>query len=227
MASMRPQTTLRVLLLPLLTTLALPSRAADLSNTLETAEPPRRLPLRVGAMIGVVSIPRPVNAELFVRIYDRYSIGLSYSDFPNLAADPLLSAVGAKSDSMTARLDDFSAFEADLRFMPFHDAFFVGSSFGRQALKGAVTQSTVAGPQTATVDVTNWYATPRIGWLWTFGRGFLLGADLGVQLKLTGAVTVKVPSSAPPDVQKKAQNLADVGSSYPLPSLNLRAGWIF
>lgn len=224
MASMPPRAMLYVLLVPLL---ALPSRAADLTITPETAEPPRRLPLRVGAMIGVVSVPRPVDAEVFVRIYDRFSIGVSYSDFPNLVADPLLSAVGAKSDSMTARLDDFSAFETDLRFMPFHDAFFVGASFGRQALKGAVTQSTVAGPQTATIDATSWYATPRIGWLWTFGRGFLLGADLGVQLKLAGDATVKVPSAATPDVQTKAQNLADVGSSYPLPSLHARAGWIF
>jgi hypothetical protein len=221
---MPPRTTLCVLLLPLLT---VPSRAADLSIMPETAEPARRIPLRVGAMIGVVSIPRPVDAELFVRIYDRFSIGVSYSDLPNLVADPLLSAVGAKSGSMTARLDDFSAFEADLRFMPFYDAFFIGSSLGRQALKGAVTQSTVAGPQTATVDVGAWYVTPRIGWLWTFGKGFLLGTDLGVQLKLASDVTVKVPSTAPPGVQKNAENLADVGSSYPLPSLHVRAGWIF
>ena len=167
------------------------------------------------------------DVELFVRLYDRFAVGFSYSDLPNFVAGPLLSAAGANSDTMTARLDDFSAFEADLRFMPFRSAFFVGSSFGRQALKGAVTESTVVGPQTATVDATTWYVTPRAGWLWTFERGFLLGVDLGVQLKLAGSDTVTVPAGSPPEVRSKAQNLADVGTSYPLPSFHFRVGWIF
>jgi len=215
------------LFFPLLPVLALPAHAADVSTTPESAQRPERVPLRVGVMVGVVSVLRPVDVELFVRLYDRFAVGFSYSDLPNFVAGPLLSAAGANSDTMTARLDDFSAFEADLRFMPFRSAFFVGSSFGRQALKGAVTESTVVGPQTATVDATTWYVTPRAGWLWTFERGFLLGVDLGVQLKLAGSDTVTVPAGSPPEVRSKAQNLADVGTSYPLPSFHFRVGWIF
>jgi len=143
----------KVLALCLLPILAFPSAAADVSVTPD-ADPRGNAPVRVGAMIGVLSVPRPVDAEVFVRIKDRFAFGISYSDLPNFVASPLLSAAGANSDTMTARLDDFSAFEADLRFMPFRSAFFVGASFGRQALKGAITESTVVGPQTATVDTT-------------------------------------------------------------------------
>jgi hypothetical protein len=189
--------------------------------------PPDHAPLRVGAMIGIVSLPRPVEGEVFVRIQDLFSVGFSYSDFPAFVADPLLSAVGAKSDTRTARLDEFTAYEADLRVMPFRSAFFFGASFGRQFVKGAVTESTVVGPQTGTVDVSTWYVTPRIGWLWTHDSGLLLGLDFGVQLKLAADSKVNVPFGTPADVQRDVQNLADVGSSYPLPSFHFRIGWIF
>jgi len=216
----------KVLALCLLPVLAFPSAAADVSVTPD-ADPRGNAPVRIGAMIGVLSVPRPIDVEAFVRIENRFAFGISYGDLPHFVASPLLSAAGANSDTMTARLDDFSAFEADLRFMPFRSAFFVGASFGRQALKGAVTESTVVGPQTATVDTTTWYATPRAGWLWTFDRGFLLGVDLGVQLKLAGDQTVTVPAGSPPEVRTRVQNLADVGTSYPLPSFHFRVGWIF
>ena len=112
------------------------------------------------------------------------------------------------------------------RVFPFHGSFFAGSSFGRQSLKGAVTEATALGPQTATVDLTTWYATPRVGWMWTFDPGFLLALDVGIQVKLSADRTVTVPSAATADVRDRVNNLADLGSSYPLPSIRLRAGWM-
>jgi len=38
--------------------------------------------------------------------------------------------------------------------------------------------------------------------------------------------TVTVPPSATPDIRNRVDNLADLGSSYPLPSLHLRLGWM-
>jgi hypothetical protein len=182
--------------------------------------------VRVGAMIGLVSLPRPVDGEVFVRIADLVSIGIGYSDFPALIANPLLDLAGAKSDSTDARLDRFDAFDVDLRVFPFRGRFFFGSSFGRQALKGAVTASTTLGPQTATVDLATWYAAPRVGWMWAFDSGVILGVDLGVQLKLTADRTVTVPPAATPDVRDRVDNLADLGASYPLPSLHFRIGFM-
>ena len=203
----------------LLVTLFLAARASG-----EEAE--SRPPVRPGAMIGLVSLPRPIDAEVFVRIVDIFGVGLGYSDFPAFIANPLLELVGAKSDSTDARLDQFNAFDLDLHVFPFRGRFFVGSSFGRQSLKGAVTENTALGPQTATVDLTTWYATPRVGWIWTFEHGFFLGFDLGVQFKLGADKTVTVPPSATPDIRNRVNNLADLGSSYPLPSLHLRLGWM-
>jgi len=203
----------------LLITLFLAARASG-----EEAE--SRPPVRPGAMIGLVSLPRPIDAEVFVRIVDIFGVGLGYSDFPAFIANPLLELVGAKSDSTDARLDQFNAFDLDLHVFPFRGRFFVGSSFGRQSLKGAVTENTALGPQTATVDLTTWYATPRVGWIWTFEHGFFLGFALGVQFKLGADKTVTVPPSATPDIRNRVDNLADLGSSYPLPSLHLRLGWM-
>jgi hypothetical protein len=184
--------------------------------------PERPQPFRIGAMIGVLSAPRPLDAELFVKLGDVLAIGASYSDFPSAIANPLLSLAGAKTGSIDARLDDFHAFEADVRVMPWHGAFFLGASLGRQSLSGAVFDS----GQMTTVDLTTFYATPRIGWLWTLGPGFLLGFDLGAQLTLVSSANVVVPPGTSTNVRNAAQSLADLGSSYPLPSLHVRIGWI-
>jgi len=183
-------------------------------------------PVHVAAMLGVVSLPRPIDAELLVRIVDLFAVGIGYNDFPAFIANPLLELAGAKGGSTDARLDQFNAFDLDLRVFPFRGRFFVGSSFGHQALKGAVTENTAFGPQTATVDLTTWYATPRVGWMWRFEPGFVIGFDLGIQLKLISDRTVTVPPGATADVRNRVDNLADLGATYPLPSLHLRLGWM-
>lgn len=183
-------------------------------------------PVHVAAMLGIVSLPRPIDAEVLVRIADLFGVGLGYSDFPAFIANPLLDLAGAKSASTDARLDQFSAFDLDLRVFPFRGRFFAGASFGRQSLKGAVTENTTFGPQTATVDLTTWYGTPRVGWMWTFEPGFVVGLDVGIQLKLISDRTVTVPPGASQDVRNRVNNLADLGATYPLPSLHLRLGWM-
>jgi hypothetical protein len=210
----------RVGVTALLVCLSLSARAQDRREEKESG------PVHVAAMLGVVSLPRPIDVEVLVRIVDLFGIAIGYSDFPAFIANPLLDLAGAKSDTTTARLDQFNAFDLDLRVFPFRGRFFVGASFGHQNLKGAVTESTAFGPQTATVDLTTWYATPRAGWMWRFAPGFVVGFDLGVQLKLISDRTVTVPPGATADVRNRVDNLADLGASYPLPSLRLRLGWM-
>lgn len=198
----------------------------SLSLAARAKEEPAGPPVHVGALVGIVSLPRPADIEVIARIADLVAVGLGYSDFPAFIANPLLDLAGAQSATTQARLDQFNAVDLDLRVFPFRGKFFAGSSFGLQWLKGAVTESTALGPQTATVDISVWYATPRVGWMWRFDPGLLLQIDLGVQFKLSADRTVNVPAIATPDIRDRVNNLADLGTSYPLPSVHLRLGWI-
>jgi len=184
----------------------------------------------VGAMFGLVSLPRPAEGEVFVKFMDFFSVGFSYSDFPNFVADPVLRAAGVQTATTQARLDEFTAYEGNFRIHPFQGAFFFGSSFGHQSLHGAVTESTDAGPQTGTADIQTLYATPRLGFLWSWNSGFLLGVDGGVQLKLSSTQTVTLPPNADlfaPNLRSDVNKYVDAGASYPLPSFHFRLGWQF
>jgi hypothetical protein len=183
--------------------------------------------IHAGIMVGP-SLPRPLDGEVFVKYADLVSLGFSYSDFPNFVADPLLTAVGANNGNTKTRLDDFSAYEVDLRVHPFRGPFFLGSSIGHQSAKGAVTVSTVADSRTGTADVQTIYATPRVGFLWTWSSGFLLGVDAGVQFKLSADKNVVIPPDADtfdPNLRKNINNFVDAATSYPLPSFHFRVGW--
>lgn len=181
---------------------------------------------RVGPQVGVISLVRPLNIEVLAKT-PAFGVGVAYSAVPGFASDALLSAVGAKKGSTTANLDDFSAVELDIRYFPFSGVFFVGASGGRQHVQGTVAESTVAGPQTASLEVTSWFATPRVGWLGRFGAGFTLGFDIGVQLSLASSKTVGLPPQASQSQKDSVNNLVDAASSIPLPALNLRIGWLF
>jgi hypothetical protein len=183
-----------------------------------------RLPVHFGAMVGL-SVPRPIDGEVYVRAFGFFQAGFSYSDFPAFVADPLLSAAGLKSGPTQVRLDDFSAMEADLRVYPFAGSLFVGASFGRQSFKSTVTQSTTLGNYQGSVAVSTTFATPRIGYQWTVGPGIVVGADAGVQLALSSSSQKSLPSGAPPEMQSQADHVIEVFGSYPLPSVHLRLGW--
>src|ERR1700737_3120944 len=180
----------------------------------------------VGPQVGVISLVRPLSLEVLAKT-QTFGAGLGYSAVPGFVSDALLRAVGAKKGSTTANLDDFSAVELDLRIFPFSGAFFVGASGGRQHVKGTITESTLAGPQTASLEVTSWFATPRLGWLGRFASGFTTGFALGVQLYFTSSKTVVLPPQASQSQKDSANNLVDAASSIPPPALNLRIGWLF
>jgi hypothetical protein len=184
--------------------------------------------LHVGAQVGVISLVRPLSLEVLAKT-PRFGLGLGYGAVPGFIGDALLSAVGAKKGSTTANLDDFSAVELDLRYFPFSGAFFVGASGGRQHVQGTVTDSStvLTGRQTASLEVTSWFATPRLGWLWRFDSGFTIGFDVGVQLALASSKTVVMPSQASQSQKDSVNNLVDAASKIPLPALNLRIGWLF
>ena len=85
----------------------------------------------------------------------------------------------------------------------------------------------MTGPQTASIEVRSWFATPRLGWLWRFGSGFTTGFDLGVQLNIASSKTVTIPPQASQSQRDSVNNLVDAAAKIPLPALNLRIGWLF
>jgi hypothetical protein len=81
---------------------AVVERGAPLrSSVLQTPERSSgfHLPVHVGVMAGL-SVPRPIDGEIYVRALGFFQAGFSYSDFPAFVADPLLSAAGIE------RIDD-------------------------------------------------------------------------------------------------------------------------
>lgn len=205
----------------MLAALALPLLAASAATASDATDD-----FHAGAQVGLISLVRPLNVEVLAKTR-LFGAGLEYSTFPGFISDPLLDLAGAKKGSTTATLDDFSALNADLRVYPFSGSFFLGAALGRQHLKATVTDTSTGSPQTATADVTTWFVTPRLGWLWLMDSGVSLGLDLGVQLKLSADKNVVVPASAPPDLKTNVNNLVDLAAGIPLPSVNFRIGYLF
>jgi hypothetical protein len=103
------------------------------------------------------------------------------------------------------------------RIYPFAGSFFLGVAFGRQrvsiALQGV--------GQPTTLDLSTRYVAPRLGWLATWSSGFSLGLDLGVQT----AQRTDFKAGGP----QLSSALLDTARQYagtPLPTLNLRLGWM-
>jgi hypothetical protein len=173
-------------------------------------------------LFSLVSLPRPLNGEVFARFFDLAGVGIGYSDFPGFLSAPLMKLAGDATKT-NPRLDNFSAWDVDVRVFPFRGSFFVGSSFGKQTVEAAITKASGTTSETGTVKLSSTYATPRFGFLSTYGSGFTLGFDVGAQLRLGGTRQV----NAPPAVLSDANKIADYGTNYPLPSLNFRLGWMF
>ena len=203
------------------------NRALAVLATLLAASAAHADDFNVGPQLSLVSLVRPVNVEILAKTR-MFGAGLEYGTFPGFIADPLLRLAGAKKGSTTANLDDFWALDGDLRLYPFSGSFFLGAAIGRQHLKATITETTtLSGPQTATAEVTSWFVTPRLGWLWAYDSGFTLGLELGVQLKLSADRNVTVPAQASQTQRDNVNNLIDFAASLPLPSLNFRTGYLF
>ena len=66
---------------------------------------------RVGANLGIVSIPRLINFEGYARVHPYIGISGGWSTFPKFTSDAILKWAGAKSANTDANLNDFSAWE--------------------------------------------------------------------------------------------------------------------
>jgi hypothetical protein len=170
-------------------------------------------PVQIGATVGALSLPRPVNVQLFAKVYDLIGIGVSYSYLPGFIADAILSLYGVHNVSLTS-----SAWDVDLRLFILQGAFFLGSSLGTQSLTATATSNGV----TARGDLTTVYVTPRLGWLFIWDSGFLMGTELGVQIPVSSTLTID-PAANNRDVREAARVIGQT----PLPAVTFRIGYLF
>ena len=144
----------------------------------------------------------------------------------------------------------YQEYDAYGRLFPFGGRFFVGAGVGYATIKGSFKSSydvrpyqaiAPSLPDTLAVEsiasVRTLVLTPQIGLQHTFGSGFTLGIDGGLQVPLAPSeirFETRLPVAVPPEVtekyvkpndQKVRDTLETIGRAT-VPTLNLRAGWM-
>ncbi len=183
-------------------------------------------PLRVGVLLGLVSVPRPINVEVSLKPNEFLGLGVGFSMIPEVT------------------ISDFSAnmyaVNAVGRIFPFQGAFYLGLGAGIQTM-GVEADDVIQGERyTGSVDHTAFFLTPQLGWLWIWDSGFALGLNVGVQVPVTSSPDVRVHDSAgnevdPNDYGQRAVELRDDVSDvakylgfFPLPAVDLlKIGFFF
>jgi len=198
--------------------------ARDLGSTPVLIKSER--PIRVGLLVGIISIPRPVSFELFVKVHNLIGIGVGYNLLPSALGDWLLSIGGVHNASVES-----SAWDVDLRVFVLRGSFFVGTSLGHQSVSASYTANLQQyGNLPLTGDLSSFYLTPRLGWLWIWSSGFSMGVDAGVQIPIAHDLTLPAvlltvrPDQSP---RKEIEDAAKIVGETPLPSINFRLGYTF
>jgi hypothetical protein len=190
--------------------------------------------VRVGLVLGIISLPRPAEAELVVKLGTAFSVGAEFSMLPDLTVP---------GGSAKLRL---MAGQANARWFPFDGAFFLGAGFGYQAFKASLTKTKDNGPLVVTADMSGLFVAPQLGWLWVWRSGFALGLGLGVQIPIPKDPVVSstyngqpVPEQAGPGFSQSVvdsahsqedtiRTLAKFVVKYPIPTIDLlRLGFFF
>jgi hypothetical protein len=167
-------------------------------------------------MVGLISVPRPINVELHARLWDWFGLGVSYTYLPSFISDWLLKLYNINDVSITS-----SSWEVGLRAYPFRGSFYLGANLGVGNVSGTTTGSQPA----AKADITSPFVTPRLGWLWIMTSGFALSTDAGVQIPIGNSdIHFEPPQARDYKPLRDAAN--DVGKSL-VPVLNFRIGYFF
>jgi len=198
-----------------------------------TAEAPAARPdkggVRIGLMLGLITIPRPVQAELTAKLGRHISLGAQYSMLPDIT--PPGFDAGLK----------LAAYQGVARFFPFGGSFYIGSGIGYQQLKASLGHTDMASGDRSEVscDMSGLFVSPQLGWLWVWKSGFALGLNIGAQIPLPKDPVVKttingieIPESAGDedtnDMRDKVKTIAKVVAKYPVPNLDLlKLGFFF
>lgn len=162
-------------------------------------------PFHVGPMVGLLSLPRPVNAELLIKYDDVVSLGFQYSALPKIQVGDLSMAI--------------SEVGVGTRWFPFRGSFFLGASFAHQTLTFAMPDS--SSDKMSGVQIGRLVATPQVGWLWRWESGIALEFAVGAEFAFAAS------SQFTGDPSSGTQDLVHVLETAPLPNLNLlRVGFL-
>lgn len=191
-------------------------------------------PLRVGFMIGVLSLPRPIEAELAFKVGRWFGFGVQASFLPRISVP----AIDGKLD--------LKAMQGVFRWYPFGNAFYVGGGLGYQNFQASLGETIDNGELKISADMSGAFMVPQLGWMWIFDSGFAMGLSFGLQIPIPKEPVVTatyngqpVPdqptSSVPQDVVNEAQTTSDNVRSvaklivrYPFPQVDfLRLGFFF
>jgi hypothetical protein len=197
---------------------------------------------KIGPLLGL-GLPSLLSIGGTMKITEYFGAGLTYGVIPTIQ----LSLYGEATVSYH-HLDFYG------RIYPFGGAFFIGAGAGYATIEAELentfdvpTMYQQAGlPASITYDskgsVKTLVLTPTIGLLHTFDVGFSLGIDAGVQLPIAPSeITYERSSTQIPNAPQALVNqlnqfatpidegvkdtLETVGRT-PLPTFNLRIGWL-
>lgn len=195
-------------------------------------------PFRIGGLVGV-GLPSILSFGAMIKLTRYFGAGLNVGLIPAIK----LSLYGQAELS-------YQEYDIYGRLFPFGGNLFLGAGVGYASIKGSFKSSyDVSAFQSVAPNLPNplfvasvgsvrtLVLTPTIGLLHTFGSGFTLGIDLGVQIPIAPSTTrfnTTVPPSVPPEVvdqyvkpnDKKVQDTLDTVGHTILPTLNLRVGWL-
>ena len=205
---------------------------------LETREPASANPpedgARVGFLLGVVTLPRPVEGELTVKVGSSFALGVKGGYLPELSVPFVHGKI------------DLKALEGIVRWFPGDGVFFLGMGFGYQGFKASLGETVDSNQLTITADMSGYFVQPQLGVLWISHAGFAMSLSFGLQIPipkdpvvsasyLGQPVPAQATSTVPQDVVDQAQTSKDDVQSiarlivkYPFPTLDLlRIGFFF
>jgi hypothetical protein len=189
--------------------------------------------IRVGFLLGLVTLPRPLEGELVVKLGPSFALGLKGSLLPELSVP-----------GIEAKLD-LSAIEGIARWFPGNGLFFLGAGFGYQNFKASLGDIVDSSVLIISADMSGFFVQPQLGFLWVTQSGFAVSLSFGVQIPIPKDPVVTatyqgqpVPTQAtgmiPQDVVDEAnldranvQSVARFIVKYPFPTLDLLRIGIF
>jgi len=188
---------------------------------------------RIGFLLGLVTLPRPIEGELVVKLGSSFALGLKGSLLPELSLPGFDGKV------------DLKAVEGIARWFPGKGVFFLGAGFGYQSFKASLGEIVDYNQLTISADLSGFFVQPQLGLLWISSSGFAVSVGVGVQIPIPKDPVVTasyqgqpVPaqgtSTVPQGVVDEAnadksnvQSIARFIVKYPFPTLDLLRVGIF
>jgi hypothetical protein len=199
-------------------------------NIALVALPSEESAVRVGALVGLISLPRPIEAELMGKFWSSVGLGVQYSMIPTITFPGKDAKVS------------LNAIQGVLRWFPFKGAFYLGTGVGYQSFKASMSD----GPLEISSDASAAFVSPQIGWLWMWKSGLALGLNFGAQIPFASdpaVTTLYNGAPLPPaptaligqetitkgnDMTDQVHTVAKLVGKTPLPNIDfLKIGFFF